>query len=243
MLAGNGTPGYSGDGGPATTAQLYIPQGLAIDATGRIYVADYGNFAVRVLTPAPSLVVSAVVDAASEQPGPVSPGKIVAIYGSGLAGATVSFSGVPAIVLYSSATQLSVAVPPSLTGTATQVTVATSTPFPLTVAPSAPSLFTLNGTGAGQAAALNGAANPVAVGGSILLYATGVGQSLPVSVTVGGIAATVQVSSPAARPSSDLLQMNVQIPAGVTAGGYVPVVVKSGGASSTAGAVWIAVSP
>ncbi len=196
-IAGNGTAGYSGDGGPATNAQLYIPGGLAIDGTGRIYVADYGNFAVRMLTPAPSLVVSDVVDAASEQPGPVSPGKIVAIYGSGLAGATVSFNGLPAIVLYSSATQLSVAVPPSLTGTAAQVTVAnqgqTFTRFPLVVAPSAPSLFTLNGTGAGQAAAINDAAHPVAVGGSIVLYATGVGQSLPVSVTVGGIAATVQL--------------------------------------------------
>jgi sugar lactone lactonase YvrE len=46
-VAGNGSPGYSGDGAQATLAQLSAPQGAAIDATGNIYIADAGNSVVR----------------------------------------------------------------------------------------------------------------------------------------------------------------------------------------------------
>ena len=46
-LAGTGTAGYSGDNGPAASAQLNQPSGLAVDATGNLYVADFGNSRVR----------------------------------------------------------------------------------------------------------------------------------------------------------------------------------------------------
>ena len=46
-LAGTGAPGFSGDGGPATAAQLNFPYGLAADLAGNLYVADYGNARVR----------------------------------------------------------------------------------------------------------------------------------------------------------------------------------------------------
>jgi uncharacterized protein (TIGR03437 family) len=51
-IAGNGTWGYSGDGGPATSAQLSQPGDIAIDSAGDIYIADWNNGTIRVLTPA-----------------------------------------------------------------------------------------------------------------------------------------------------------------------------------------------
>ncbi|HEY1916306.1 MAG TPA: hypothetical protein VGH27_12100 [Streptosporangiaceae bacterium] len=48
-IAGDGTAGYSGDGGPATSAQLNTPYGVAIDATGNVVIADTFNNRVRVI--------------------------------------------------------------------------------------------------------------------------------------------------------------------------------------------------
>ena len=46
-FAGTGTAGYSGDGAPAAQAQLNMPQGLAVDSTGNVYIADTLNNRVR----------------------------------------------------------------------------------------------------------------------------------------------------------------------------------------------------
>lgn len=50
-VAGTGTPGASGDGGPASAAQLDQPYGLAVDADGSLYISDRGNFRVRRVNP------------------------------------------------------------------------------------------------------------------------------------------------------------------------------------------------
>ena len=47
LVAGNGTPGYSGDGGPAAGAQLHGPSGVAVDASGSVYIADTYNHRIR----------------------------------------------------------------------------------------------------------------------------------------------------------------------------------------------------
>ena len=46
-VAGNGTNGYSGDGGAATNASLSSPSGVAVDAWGNLYIADEGNNRIR----------------------------------------------------------------------------------------------------------------------------------------------------------------------------------------------------
>ena len=49
-IGGTGEPGFGGDGGPATEAQLASPVAVAVDGSGNIYVSDLGNYRIRVLT-------------------------------------------------------------------------------------------------------------------------------------------------------------------------------------------------
>lgn len=50
-IAGTGVAGFSGDGGPAVDAQLSQPAGIALDAAGNLYIADFDNERVRRLAP------------------------------------------------------------------------------------------------------------------------------------------------------------------------------------------------
>jgi uncharacterized protein (TIGR03437 family) len=289
-IAGTGCSGYSGDGGPATSASFNEITSVAADATGSIYVVDW-NGAVRVLSPTTaSGMVGAVADAASERVASASPGKILVIYGAGLGpaqpiqaqatggkfmtelgGTSVLVNGIPAPILYTSSTQVAVVTPYSATGATIDVSLSYQgqpvPPVTLSGSVSAPSIFTVNQTGSGQAAAINSAtgtvntaANPVRIADYISLYATGEGLNspapadgsisaqplahplLPVTVTVGGTPAKVQYAGAAPGQVAGLLQVNVEIPSGVEPGGYVPVVLQVGDSVSSPG-VWIAVSP
>lgn len=55
-VAGNGTNGYSGDGGPATSANLHTPWGLTLDDDGNIYIADHYNSVVRKVDAATGII-------------------------------------------------------------------------------------------------------------------------------------------------------------------------------------------
>jgi uncharacterized protein (TIGR03437 family) len=287
-VAGNGANSVSADGVPALTAALGGPQGLRVDSSGKIYVV---TSSVRVLTPvSESVLIGAVVDGASQGGTSVSPGKILTIYGVGMgpaqlsvnepafgtysteiAGTTVSINGVAAPLLYVSAAQIGAVVPYATAGTNAQLIVTSnnqsSSPFTVSVAATEPSLFSANGTGAGQAAAVNDdgsvndALHPARIGGYVSLYVTGEGQTTPagtdgqvapltppfpqpvapVSVALGGLPAKVTYAGAAPGDVAGLMQVVVQIPDGTPTGGYLPVVVTIGEASNVAGAAWIAV--
>ncbi len=51
VVAGTGTGGYSGDGGPATSAMLLWPTGMSVDGQGNLFVADGGNHRIRKVSP------------------------------------------------------------------------------------------------------------------------------------------------------------------------------------------------
>ncbi len=264
-VAGIGAPGFSGDGGPAYTARLNGPVGLAADGAGNIYIADSGNNAIRMIHPTGhSSLVAGVVNGASQKAGAVSPGETVLISGSGLgpaqlttdsnAGAKVLFDGAPATVVYTSAAQVAAVVPAGIASPSVQVMVSyqgqNSNTLAVPVAASAPGLFTLNQSGWGQAAAANcngspnSAANPVKAGDCLTLYLTGITdpclKQAPVNVLIGGIAAPAICSGqPSAQPAG-VVPLTLAIPAAVPAGGYVPVVLQSGD-TSTQNNVWIAV--
>ena len=46
-VAGTGTVGFSGDGGPSAEGRLHGPTGVAVDAVGNLYIADRGNHRIR----------------------------------------------------------------------------------------------------------------------------------------------------------------------------------------------------
>ncbi|MCS7313852.1 MAG: hypothetical protein RMI94_00355 [Bryobacterales bacterium] len=87
-IAGDGQPGFAGDGGPAHLARLRWPVALVADSQGNLYVADRNNHRVRILTPAwePAplqRVEGVVLHAATLRPGPVAPGQLVTILAPG----------------------------------------------------------------------------------------------------------------------------------------------------------------
>jgi len=57
-IAGNGTQGYSGDGGAATAASLYSPQGVALDGAGNLYIVDEMNARIRKVAVATGIITT-----------------------------------------------------------------------------------------------------------------------------------------------------------------------------------------
>lgn len=59
-IAGNGTSGYSGDGGLATSAHLSHPEGTALDASNNLYIADAGNSCIRMISNITGVITTVV---------------------------------------------------------------------------------------------------------------------------------------------------------------------------------------
>ena len=57
-VAGNGTAGFSGDNGAATSANLYNPYGVAVDSAGNLYIADSNNYRIRKVAAATGIITT-----------------------------------------------------------------------------------------------------------------------------------------------------------------------------------------
>jgi uncharacterized protein (TIGR03437 family) len=233
----------------------------------------------------PLFVSSGVVDGASTQPGMVTPGKIVVLYGkrvgpskptpgelasdgrmsTSLGGTQVLFDGTPAPLLYTSSGQVGAIVPYSVSGkSGTQVQVRTSAgtsdAVALPVAPTGPSVFSVDYTGSGQGAirnqdgvTINSFKNPAEKGSIVSIFATGEGQTIPggvdgklaaagnlpipaasVKVLINGKQADVLYAGAAPGQVAGLLQVNVRIPAD-TPFGDIPVEIQVGDVRSQPG--------
>jgi len=178
-IAGTGWTDFSGDGDLATLADM-DPYYLAVDSNGRIYFSDENNLRIRRLDPA-QIFPSGVVNGATYQNGPVAPGEVIVIFGSGLgptqiaqasldpsgppvsatlAGAQITFDGTAAPLLYVSAAQASAIVPFAVAGksnTVMQVAYQNKTTNAITMpaSPASPGLFTVAQNGKGQGCILN----------------------------------------------------------------------------------------
>ena len=152
-IAGNGSFGYTGDGGAAKSGALNFPTGVAVSPSGKIYVADSQNNVIRLLTPmvnsaAPSINSGGVIQAGSfGASSSVAPGSWIEIYGtslasttrtwastdfkngvgpSTLAGTTVTIGGQAAFLSYVSGNQIDAQIPSNIGTGAQSITVATS---------------------------------------------------------------------------------------------------------------------
>lgn len=252
--------------------------------------ARIANVSVRLLKPTnQTILIGSVRDAASQAVTSVSPGKILVVYGDGMGpnqlltnspqngafktsvgGTEVFFDGIPAPMLYTSAKQIACVAPYAIAGKSTSMSIRyngqTSDTILLQVEASSPGIFSSNGSGAGQAAAVNAdgsindAAHPVPIGSYLSLYVTGEGQTssagrdgilapvtspapkplLPITVKIGGLPANVLYAGGAPGLIAGLMQVVLQIPELVQPGGYVPVELSVGGRSTEADAAWIA---
>ena len=57
-VAGNGTPGFAGDGGAATSAELFYPYGVFVDGSESILIADTGNNRIRQMAPGTGIIAT-----------------------------------------------------------------------------------------------------------------------------------------------------------------------------------------
>jgi trimeric autotransporter adhesin len=181
-----------------------------------------------------------------------------------LSGTQVLFDGAAAPLIYAWTSQVSAVVPYGVAGkSSTQVQVvyngAVSNVMTMPVQAAHPAIFTKDASGLGPGAILNqdtsinSGPNAAARGSVVAIYATGggttnpaladgavTGSTLPyltqnVVVTIGGIEARVPYAGGVPGAVAGLTQINAEVPAGVTPGPSVPVVVRVGDFTSTPG--------
>ena len=233
---------------------------------------------------APPPSVSSIVNGASLQPGSVAPGEIIWIMGSALGPATglgpsilaagavdtelantqVLFDGIPAPLLFVSSDKINAIVPYEVYGhssTSVQVEVSgvSTDPVSLQVANTRPAIFTMDGSGSGQAAIINqdgssnSASKPATRGTVMSIFGTGEGQTMPagqdgriiatdvrtpiapVSLTIGGTPVKVLYFGSVPGQVSGMFQINAYLPPDFATGDQLAIELSVGSASSPAG--------
>jgi len=204
-VAGTGSKGYDGDGGPATQAHLQSITAVALNGS-TLYIADVQSGVVRGVTPdtPPALPgtpsFSALVSSASFTGGALAPGELVSFFGHylgqstpvvwngtptyELGGVQVFFDDLPAPLIYVAAGQVNAIVPYAVGSVVKTVRVeaagGTATTSNIPVSQSAPAVFP--NAIVNQDNTLNSAAHPAPAGSVIVIYGTGLGQTNPPSV-------------------------------------------------------------
>jgi len=219
---------------------------------------------------APQFSASGIVNTASLAGGNIAPGELITITGknlgpglplgmqivsgrvtTSLGGVRVLFNGIPGPIVFAYSNQVTAIVPFGIEGESAAIQVERSGNLSAAVnvplAPSAPGIFTVDGSGTGQIAAwnhdgsLNGSANPAATGSSIMLLLTGAGQTtpagidglvntnpaslaglaLPIRALIGGKPATVASAGNGVGLISGIVQVSLVVPSGLSAGSHM----------------------
>ena len=219
-VAGITGNGYSGDGGPATQAELNFPWGVTTDAAGSVYIGDRVNNCVRIvyesLTGIPSLGANSTVNGASLAQVAIAPGMIVAISGANFAvgplsasslplptilgNTSVTFNGVAAPLFSVSASQIYAQAPFNLPdGVAASIQVsqgsALSAAQTVNVAAASPGIFIVDQASSAGAVlhadySLVTSSSPARPSEYLLIYCTGLGDVTP-PVASGAMAPSV----------------------------------------------------
>src|SRR5262249_15892240 len=261
---------------------------LSVDALESVSWSDIDRFPQYLPSGRPTIAPGGVVHSATGQSAAIAPGELITVYGTYFgapaggapplspnggvplesAGTSVSINGAAAPLLFISPTQINAVTPfgTSASGSAELNINALgyrSEPLLVPAAPAAPGLFTTDGSGTGQAIALNqdgtsnSTANPASMGDIVTVYGTGFGSTmpisldgvltdsnllnitLPVSVTLAGKDAPVTYAGSAPGLISGISQIKFRIPRGLQPG--AATVVANAGDVASPDSVTIAV--